>query len=388
MDEYDYLNDENEQKQQGSSSAHNQTGLVGWLPPGADCSSNKDLFGKGLDEHFWLPNRLADKSQALVEAVNDFHYAMMNDFERNVFYQKALEKVVNDKSVVLEIGTGSGLLAMLSSKAGAKQVYAIEANRHMCQLAKINMENNDLKNIKVINKLSTEAQHPADVPEKANILISEIIGTLLLGESALEYVANVRNRLLTDDAVIIPAGGRQFIELIQCEQIEDITSVSKWGGLDLSAMNVLQDTVSTVFTKQYGFRLNTVNYESIVPRTCVADIDFYKHNPGDLPLHQKIPVKALKKGKVHAVLMYWEAYADRERTIAMSTDPKETVNNFARDLQWGQALQLVEERSDDDGSNDQPRPFMVEEGEELVLEVSFSEDSAVLQVCVTRSDID
>ena len=42
------------------------------------------------------------------------------------------------------------------------------------------------------------------------------------------------------EAVIIPAGGRQFIELIECDQIEDITSVSKWGGLDLSAMNVLK----------------------------------------------------------------------------------------------------------------------------------------------------
>merc|ERR1712094_148639 len=115
---------------------------------------------------------------------NDFHYAMMNDYQRNEFYQTALQKDVNEESVVLEIGTGSGLLAMLSAQAGAKQVYAIEANRHMCQLAKINMEVNKLKNIRVINKLSTEATHPVDITEKANILISEIIGTLLLGESA------------------------------------------------------------------------------------------------------------------------------------------------------------------------------------------------------------
>ena len=82
------------------------------------------------------------------------------------------------------------------------------------------------------------------------------------------------------------------------------------------------------------------------------------------------------------------------------------MNNFARDLQWGQALQLVEERSQNEGTNDQvfivnvvvggvggvvqyssfsslspqPRPFFVEEGEDLMLEVCFSSDSAVLQV--------
>jgi hypothetical protein len=44
---------------------------VGWLPPGADISTNKHLFGQGLDYHFWIPNRLADKSQALVEVCNN-----------------------------------------------------------------------------------------------------------------------------------------------------------------------------------------------------------------------------------------------------------------------------------------------------------------------------
>ena len=58
------------------------------------------------------------------------------------------------------------------------------------------------------------------------------------------------------------------------------------------------------------------------------------------------------------------------------------MDNFSRDLQWGQALQLVEERSEvsDEGTNCQPKPFFVEEDEELVLDVRFSEDSAVLQV--------
>jgi hypothetical protein len=49
-----------------------------------------------------------------------------------------------------------------------------------------------------------------------------------------------------------------------------------------------QDTVSTVFTKQYGFRLNTVDYNTIVGQTCVADIDFYSDRPGDVPLTQYV----------------------------------------------------------------------------------------------------
>mmetsp|Transcript_19506 Transcript_19506/g.54849 ORF Transcript_19506/g.54849 Transcript_19506/m.54849 type:complete len:413 (-) Transcript_19506:1618-2856(-) len=360
----------------------------GWLPPGADCGGKQPLFGHDLERHFWIPPRLADKTHSLVEAVNDFHYAMMNDLDRNEFYRKALEKCVSKgKSVVVEIGTGSGLLAMLASQAGAKQVYAIEASRHMAQLARVNITNNKMDNVEVINKLSTDASTPEDIPEKADILISEIIGTLLLGESALEYVTDVRERMLKPDAVIIPAAGCQFVELIECNDLEHITSVKSWNGLDLSAMNILQDTVSCVFTKQYGFRMNSVPYKRIVERTCVADVDFYEHSTGHFPVHSKIRVKAQASGRIHAVMLYWEAYADRERTIKMSTDPRDTVDNFPRDLQWGQALQLVEEQTAGSAVRMDlaPVPFVVEEGEELDLVVRFSDyDNAVLQITVDR----
>ena len=37
----------------------------------------------------------------------------------------------------------------------------------------------------------------------------------------------------------------------------------------------LKDTVTVVFTKQYGFRLSSIPFKTIVPRISVADIDFY-----------------------------------------------------------------------------------------------------------------
>ena len=40
-----------------------------------------------------------------------------------------------------------------------------------------------------------------------SLKVSEILGTLLLGESALSFVADVRDRLLEPDATIIPAAG-------------------------------------------------------------------------------------------------------------------------------------------------------------------------------------
>jgi protein arginine N-methyltransferase 7 len=232
-----------------------------------------------------IPKRLQGKSEALITAANDFHYAMMNDHDRNDFYLKALAKVVDANSLVLEIGTGSGLLAMIAARQNPKGVVAVEANHDMCAVARKNMRANNLEDkISIVNKLSTEVllqDFPED--ERPNVLVSEILGTLLLGESALDYVSDVRERLLAPDAVIIPAGGCQFVTLIESADLQAITSVKGWGGYDLEGFNSLQDTVSLVFTKQFGFRFSSIKHRVLAPRVVVADVDFYKDSPGYLP---------------------------------------------------------------------------------------------------------
>jgi protein arginine N-methyltransferase 7 len=107
-------------------------------------------------------------------------------------------------------------------------------------------------------------------------------------------------------------------------------------------------------------------------------VDFYKDKTGSIEPERRIRIKAERDGVVDAVLTYWEAYADPERTQVkeeksccdercplrllfdahvsrppppssplsvkvMSTDPEATKDNFPRDMQWGQALQLVED---------------------------------------------
>ena len=46
------------------------------------------------------------------------------------------------------------------------------------------------------------------------MIISEILGTLMLGESALEYIADARERLLKPGGVVIPNRGCQYAQLV------------------------------------------------------------------------------------------------------------------------------------------------------------------------------
>jgi hypothetical protein len=60
--------------------------------------------------------------------VDQWHYRMLNDKERNVAYDKAIRRALQLRpgAVVLDIGGGTALLSMFAARAGAKHVYCCE----------------------------------------------------------------------------------------------------------------------------------------------------------------------------------------------------------------------------------------------------------------------
>eukprot|EP00966_Prymnesium_polylepis_P136149 3146096-Prymnesium_polylepis.1 len=205
-----------------------------YVPPAAG-DGDKVHFGDNVDPSFIVPQRLRDKPYELIEAANDWHYAMMNDHPRNDFYKAALKRVITPESVVLEIGAGSGLLSIIAASLGAKRVVAIEANHHLARVAQAIVQKNGHEGkVHIINKMSTDIS-PAELAPYGmpTVLLSEILGTLLLGESALHYVEDARKRLVAPDCAIVPVRGRQFASLIESKDIESITSVKGWQGIDL-----------------------------------------------------------------------------------------------------------------------------------------------------------
>jgi type III protein arginine methyltransferase len=356
---------------------------IGFLPPGyvaptskaAAAQQRKESFEYQFDEHFLVPERIAKAPSALVEAVNDFHYAMMNDHPRNRFYYELLKKHVTPETGVLEIGAGSGLLSMMAAQLGAKWVVAVEGSTEMCRLAQENIKANKLQDkIKVMNMLSTDLT-PKHLPERPHILVSEIFGTMLLGESALDYIQDVRERVLRPDTVIIPQMGIQYAVLIDCPTLDSICSVTQWNGLDLSRVNSLKDTASCVFTKKYGFRMSSVPFKRLSEPIKILDIDFAKTNQGFSKLERELRVKAIDDGTAHAILFYWTAFESADGEI-MSTAPWDTLDNFPRDMQWGQALQLI----DSGKEQSEPTALEVKRDEEYSFMCCTSEDHVIVQL--------
>lgn len=167
-----------------------------------------------------------------------WHFPIANDLERSAVYREALQAQVRPGMVVLEIGAGSGILAMLAAEAGASHVYACEMEPLLADAARRNIARNGLQGkVTVIEKKSTELQLGVDLPGPVDLVLSEIVSNDLLSEGVLPVYEDLVRRLAKPDAVYIPqriairgslAGGEALLQSIRVDQVH---------GFDISAMN-------------------------------------------------------------------------------------------------------------------------------------------------------
>ncbi|KAL8162811.1 hypothetical protein V2J09_014300 [Rumex salicifolius] len=132
---------------------------------------------------------------------------MLQDYVRTGTYYAAVMENRADFTgrVVVDVGAGSGILSLFAAQAGAKHVYAVEASE-MAEYARKIIAGNPLLSdrITVIKGKVEEV----DLPEKADILISEPMGTLLVNERMLESYVIARDRFLVPNGKMFPGVGR------------------------------------------------------------------------------------------------------------------------------------------------------------------------------------
>ncbi|XP_047066170.1 probable histone-arginine methyltransferase CARM1 [Lolium rigidum] len=132
---------------------------------------------------------------------------MLQDFVRTGTYYAAVMENRSDFEgrVVVDVGAGSGILSLFAAQAGAKHVYAVEASEMVEHAQRLISGNPSLGQRITIIKGKVE---DVELPEKADILISEPMGTLLVNERMLESYVIARDRFLAPDGKMFPTTGR------------------------------------------------------------------------------------------------------------------------------------------------------------------------------------
>uniref|UniRef100_K7FWB3 Protein arginine methyltransferase 9 n=1 Tax=Pelodiscus sinensis TaxID=13735 RepID=K7FWB3_PELSI len=165
--------------------------------------------------------------------VERWHFIMLNDINRNLIYQKAIEKVVHSGCrTVLDIGAGTGILSMFAKKAGAPSVYACELSKTMYELAcDVVAANNMEGKIKLLHMKSLDIEIPKHIPERVSLVVTETVDAGLFGEGIVESLIHAWEHLLlqpkpknrdfgTEDyGQVIPAGAILFGMAVECKEI-------------------------------------------------------------------------------------------------------------------------------------------------------------------------
>jgi tetratricopeptide (TPR) repeat protein len=176
----------------------------------------------------------------LTQLVPLWHIPMMNEQGRNLAYYEGLRSVVTPEKVVFEIGTGSGLLAMMAAKLGAKKVFTCEAVRLVADTATRIIERNSYQDrITVLAKPSYAVQLQHDMPAKADILVHEIFSSELLGEHVLPAIEDAKARLLKPGGEILPSSASIMIALVSGDELGKELHVGEAFGFDLSLFNAI-----------------------------------------------------------------------------------------------------------------------------------------------------
>ncbi|KAJ7550704.1 hypothetical protein O6H91_07G113200 [Diphasiastrum complanatum] len=176
---------------------------------------------------------------------------------------------------VLDVGTGSGILAIWSAQAGARKVYAVEAT-NMSQHAKKLVAANGFHDVVEVIEGSIE---DISLPEQVDIIISEWMGYFLLRESMFDSVIIARDRWLKPTGIMYPSHARMWLAPIKTrlgdQRVQEYqNAMADWGcftqktsdyyGVDMGILT------TSYFEEQKKYCLQTSLWNSLYPSQVIG----------------------------------------------------------------------------------------------------------------------
>lgn len=202
---------------------------------------------------------------------------MLQDSLRNDAFRRAVFAAVNPGDTVIDLGTGTGILAMWAAEAGANKVYAVEETDVACAAEEVIRANGYGDRICVVRSNSGELK----LHEQADVLIAELVGHFLFEEGIVEYIADVRGRLIKPGGRIIPRAARVFVAPVELPKgFQELSYWETWKSPDLAAIRKIAANSAYVETVEPASVLGApallfeIDFHQESTKTRVAEANF------------------------------------------------------------------------------------------------------------------
>ena len=311
-----------------------------------------EVYQKALQYHPDHPVAQQNLKLYRLHKISRWHFDMLADYARNDAYDQALKRAVSESSHVLDIGTGAGLLSMMAVRAGAKCVHTCEKVPELYDVAQQVFADNGMQNdIKIINKQSTQLEVGDDIPQKVDVLVSEILDAGLLGEGVIPTLRHALENLVQPDVTVLPKIANVYAVLIESDYLKRMNPIDEISGFDLSAFDAYRTD-----EKYAALSLAETPHQTLSDDFPVLAIDFKQLPPfasPEEPNTSYVPVTISRDGCVHGIAFWFELHVDDHASFSTGVG--------GESFHWKQAVQIFD------------KELSVKEGETIDIKVLQSD---------------
>lgn len=264
------------------------------------------------------------------------HIRILDDRVRTSRWIAAIESVVRAGDVVVEVGTGTGVLAIAAARAGARRVYTIEGGAMAPVAREVIQANGVADRVTVVEGWSTEVT----LPEKGSVFVSETIGNLAFDENLIAIARDAVRRHLAPGALMIPQNLRLLALPVQApaEWTRRLTFAPaatrtwrEWYGIDFDVLNALP--------VDYGARgwrrPDHASWPVLGAPVPIASAEFAGSVQAELDTDTLATLTG--EGELNAFMLFFESQlAD---AVSLSTDPRLPAAEFPGN--WRNPVWLV-----------------------------------------------
>jgi predicted RNA methylase len=251
-------------------------------------------------------------------------------------FRGAIRRVVEPDSHVVDLGTGTGVLAMMAAKAGARKVTAIDINGESLEYARRAAALNGLDRSVEFRMCHFKDYLPE---EKADVVICEMLSSMMLIEQQIPAAAHANHRVLKSGGEMLPSSVTVFGVPVECE--------AGWNRFALEDLRfpLVPQTVEKSQTRDLS-NLKTIAHFNLLKVTETTRVDC------------SLSFEVLEEGTMHGLLGMFEAVLVPGTNLQMEDG-------------WRELLIPLE------------KPLRVSEGDRIVLRLAYKPgvyDSLVLEL--------
>ena len=243
---------------------------------------------------------------------------MVADKPRMDFYHAAVARHIQPGDRVVDLGTGTGILAAFAARRGAAQVYALDHSA-IIQHARTLAEANRIENVDFVAIHSTDFT----LPEPVDVILHEQMGDWLFDEEMIVNVSDLRDRLLKPGGSILPARFELYCEPVKLRDERHVPFLweLRVHGFDYSSMERHRPQEPGYYHVRGG-DLGAVDYFLGETGARARASTCTRSAKRSLPAEIRFTRTVLRAGRLDGLAVYFRALVDDDLSLSSSpVDP-------------------------------------------------------------------